>query len=87
MCYWGIYQAAKTNYRDENRYYRDQALAKAISLKNRASKSEQLYIEAGVAAEKDEKKDKNPTNSNEVQVLTNVYLELISTQAYQKKQL
>jgi tetratricopeptide (TPR) repeat protein len=68
MCYWGIYQAAKTNYRAENRYFRDQALAKAVSLKNRASESERLYIEAGVAAEKDEKKDKNPTDSKEVQV-------------------
>jgi hypothetical protein len=68
MCYWGIYQAAKTNYRAENRYYRDQALAKAVSLKGRASKSEQLYIEAGVAAEKDEKKDKSPRDSKEVKV-------------------
>jgi hypothetical protein len=68
MCYWGIYQAAKSNYRSENRYYRDQALAKALSLKNRASRSEQLYIEAGAAAEKDEKKDKSPTESKEVKV-------------------
>jgi tetratricopeptide (TPR) repeat protein len=68
MCYWGIYQAAKTNYRAENRYYRDQALAKAVSLKGRASKSEQLYIEAGVAAEKDEKKDRSPRDSKEVKV-------------------
>src|SRR5580704_12495645 len=68
MCYWGIYQAAKTNYREDNRYFRDQALTKAVSLKGRVSKSEQLYIEAGVASEKDEKKDKNPKDSKEVQI-------------------
>jgi hypothetical protein len=68
MCYWGIYQAAKTNYREDNKYYRDQALTKAVSLKGRASKSEQLYIEASLASEKDEKKDKSPRDSKEVQV-------------------
>jgi tetratricopeptide (TPR) repeat protein len=71
MCYWGIYQAAKTNYRAENRYYRDQALAKAVSLKSHASKSERLYIEASVAAEAADnsgKKDKNTTDSKEVRI-------------------
>ncbi|PYU36983.1 MAG: hypothetical protein DMG53_29145 [Acidobacteria bacterium] len=33
MCYWGIYRAAKTNYRAANKYFRDQALTKAVSLK------------------------------------------------------
>src|ERR1700676_252523 len=50
MCYWGIYWAAKTNYRTPNKYFRDQALAKAVSLKSHASKSERLYIEASAAA-------------------------------------
>ncbi len=68
MCYWGIYQAAKANYRADNEYYREQALSKAVSLKGRVSKAEQLYIEASVASEKDEKKDKNATQSKEVQV-------------------
>ena len=68
MCYWGIYQAAKTNYREDNKYYRDQALTRAVSLKGRVGKTEQLYIEASVAAEKDEKKDKNTTQSKEVQI-------------------
>jgi hypothetical protein len=68
MCYWGIYQAAKTNYREDDKYYRDQALTRAVSLKGRVSKTEQLYIEASVAAEKDEKKDKNTTQSKKVQI-------------------
>jgi hypothetical protein len=68
MCYWGIYQAAKTNYREDNKYYRDLALTRAVSLKGRVGKAEQLYIEASVAAEKDEKKDKNTTQSKEVQI-------------------
>jgi hypothetical protein len=68
MCYWGIYQAAKSNYREDNKYYRDEALTKAVSLKGHVSKTEQLYIEASVAAEKDEKKDKNTTQSKEVQI-------------------
>jgi hypothetical protein len=68
MCYWGIYQAAKTNYREDDKYYRDQALTRAVSLKGRVSKTEKLYIEASVAAEKDEKKDKNTTQSKKVQI-------------------
>src|SRR6202795_357416 len=71
MCYWGIYRAAKTNYRTPNKYFRDQALAKAVSLKSHASKSERLYIEASAAAEaaeKYEKKDKSPTASQEAQL-------------------
>src|ERR1700726_4050195 len=55
MCYWGIYKAAKTNYRAANKYYQDQALTKAVSLKGHASKSERLYIEASAAAEVAEK--------------------------------
>jgi tetratricopeptide (TPR) repeat protein len=71
MCYWGIYRAAKTNYRTPNKYFRDQALAKAVSLKGHASKTERLYIEASAAAEaaeKSEKKDKSPTESKELQL-------------------
>jgi tetratricopeptide (TPR) repeat protein len=71
MCYWGIYKAAKTNYRAANKYYQDQALTKAVSLKGHASKSERLYIEASAAAEtaeKSEKQDKSPRESKEVQL-------------------
>lgn len=74
MCYWGIYRAMKSNYRTDravNKYYRDQALAKAVGLKGHASKTEQLYIEASVsaeAAEKSAKKDKNTTDSKEIQL-------------------
>src|SRR5580658_1080674 len=72
MCYWGIYQAAKTNYREDNKYYQHQALAKAVSLKGHASKTERLYIDASVAAadaaDKSEKKDNAGTESKEVQL-------------------
>src|SRR5271169_2998431 len=57
MCYWGIYQAEKFRH-GNSKYYADQALNKAVSLKGRASKSERLYIDASVAAEADEKSDK-----------------------------
>ena len=57
MCYWGIYQAEKFRH-SNSKYYADQALNKAVSLKGRASKSERLYIDASVAAEADEKSEK-----------------------------
>jgi hypothetical protein len=71
MCYWGIYQAAQSSYRTDSKYYQDQALAKAVSLKGRASKTERLYIDASVAANaaaKSEKKDNAGTESEEVQL-------------------
>jgi len=73
MCYWGIYQAEKGNYRTDNTYYQDQALTKAVSLKTRASKAERMYIEASVAAEaagKSEKtqKKKREKESEEIQL-------------------
>jgi hypothetical protein len=72
MCYWGIYRALKTNYRrPENKYYRDQALAKAVSLKDHASITERLYIEAGAPAEaagKSAMKSKSTTESKELQL-------------------
>jgi len=70
MCYWGIYQAEK--FRHSNaKYYSNQALAKAISLKGHASKAERLYIEASAAAEAAEKsdgEDKGKGESKEVQL-------------------
>ena len=70
MCYWGIYQAEKFRH-SNSKYYADQALNKAVSLKGRASKSERLYIDASVAAEADEKsekEDKKAGDSKEVQL-------------------
>jgi tetratricopeptide (TPR) repeat protein len=73
MCYWGIYRAeifAHSN----SKYYANQMLAKAVSLKSRASKTERLYIDASVAAdaeeksEKSEKKGKNKQDSQSVQI-------------------
>ena len=70
MCYWGIYQAEK--FRHSNaKYYSNQALAKAVSLKGHASKAERLYIEASAAAEaadKSEGEDKSKVESKEVQL-------------------
>src|SRR5271155_3883183 len=70
MCYWGIYQAEKFRH-SNSKYYAGQALSKAVSLKGRASKSERLYIDASVAAEADEKsekEDKKAGDSKEVQL-------------------
>jgi tetratricopeptide (TPR) repeat protein len=69
MCYWGIYQAEKFRH-SSAKYYGEQALTKAVSLKSRVSKSERLYIEASAAeaAEKSEKEDKSTKESREVQV-------------------
>jgi tetratricopeptide (TPR) repeat protein len=77
MCYWGIYRAVKANYRTPNKYFRDQALTKAVSLKGHVSKSERLYIEAGAAveaaeksekSERSERKDTSPAESKEIQL-------------------
>lgn len=50
MCYWGIYQAEKFSH-SNSKFYSNQALAKAVSLKNHATRAERLYIEASAAAE------------------------------------
>jgi tetratricopeptide (TPR) repeat protein len=70
MCYWGIYQAEKFRH-SNSAYFADAALAKAVSLKGRVSKSERLYIEASAAAEateKSEKEEKKTGDSKEVQL-------------------
>jgi len=73
MCYWGIYRAYKSNYRIETSYYQEQALAKAVSLKNHTGKAERLYVEASAAAEAAEKSGqkenrKGAKESEEVQL-------------------
>ncbi len=50
MCYWGLYKA-ESFYHSTAKGYADRALARAISLKGRASKREALYIEASSAHE------------------------------------
>jgi tetratricopeptide (TPR) repeat protein len=50
MCYWGLYKA-ESFYHSTAQGYAEQALAKAVSLKDRASKRERLYIEASAAFE------------------------------------
>ena len=74
MCYWGIYQA-ETFAHSNTKYYANQALSKAVSLKGRVSKTERLYIEASVAgaaaAEKpqnSETKSKKSRESEEVRL-------------------
>ncbi len=70
MCYWGIYQAEKFSH-SNSKFYSNQALAKAVSLKNHSSKAERLYIEASAAAEAagtSEKEDNSIEDSKEVQI-------------------
>jgi hypothetical protein len=70
MCYWGVYQAEKFRH-SNSKYFSSQALAKAVSLKGRASKAERLYIEASAAAdaaENSEDEQKNKGESREVQI-------------------
>jgi tetratricopeptide (TPR) repeat protein len=50
MCYWGLEQALLFR-NNEGSAYSQQALASAVKLKDHASKQEQLYIDAAVAAE------------------------------------
>jgi tetratricopeptide (TPR) repeat protein len=70
MCYWGLY-LAETFRRSSSKHFADEALAKAVSLKGHASKSERLYIEASAAheAEKDKKDANEEGDSKEVQIL------------------
>jgi tetratricopeptide (TPR) repeat protein len=70
MCYWGVYQA-ETAYHSTAKYFANQALNKAESLKRHVSKAERLYIEAGVAHEAALKAVKDagkPDYSKEVQI-------------------
>jgi tetratricopeptide (TPR) repeat protein len=71
MCYWGIYQAEIFRH-SSSKHFADAALAKAVSLKGHASKTERLYIEASAAheaEEKDKKDDAKEGDSKEVQIL------------------
>jgi tetratricopeptide (TPR) repeat protein len=66
MCYWGIYRAEILAHSNA-KYYANQALAKALSLKGRGSKAERLYIEAAAAAAAAEKSQKSETKSKKSQ--------------------
>jgi tetratricopeptide (TPR) repeat protein len=48
MCYWGLAQAEQSR-GDENRVYGEDALAEAVRLEGKASKTDRLYIEAARA--------------------------------------
>ena len=50
MCFWGLEQALIFRH-NEGTAYSHEALASAVKLKSRASRQEQLYIEAAVAAD------------------------------------
>ena len=56
MCYWGLYLAQSM--RNNADPYAIEALKKAVSLKNHATKNERLYIEASDAGEKAEPRPK-----------------------------
>jgi tetratricopeptide (TPR) repeat protein len=55
MCYWGLLQALESRGPDQ-KDYTDKALAQAVRLEGRASKTDRLYIDAAVA-ESHEKDD------------------------------
>jgi hypothetical protein len=69
MCYWGMYQAEMFAH-SSSKYYANQMLAKAVSLKGRASKAERLYIEAADAgaSDKADKKEDKARKSKEIQL-------------------
>ena len=69
MCYWGLYQAESFR-NGKSKYFANQALSQAVSLKSHAGKTERLYIEASAAeaAEESDKKDKSTTESKKVQL-------------------
>ena len=56
MCYWGLVQAL-TFRGPEQKAYADKALDEAVRLKGKASKTDQLYIEAAVAASHEDRGD------------------------------
>jgi len=63
MCYWGLYLAESM--RDNSDSYAAEAIKKAVSLKNRATKNERLYIEASYAGEKASRDPNNRANDDE----------------------
>jgi len=63
MCYWGLYLAQSM--RNSEDPYAIEALKKAVSLKNHASKNERLYIEASDAGEKASRDPNNRSNDDE----------------------
>src|ERR1700726_1037587 len=70
MCYWGIYQTEIFRH-SSSKHFAEAALAKAVSLKGHASKTERLYIEASAAheaEEKDKKDEDKRGESKEVQL-------------------
>jgi hypothetical protein len=63
MCYWGLYFAQSMRNSDDP--YAIAALKKAVSLKNRATKNERLYIEAADAGEKASRDPNNRSSDDE----------------------
>ena len=63
MCYWGLYLAQSM--RNSEDLYAIEALKKAVSLKNHATKNERLYIEAANAGEKASRDPNNRSNDDE----------------------
>jgi hypothetical protein len=63
MCYWGLYLAQSM--RNSEDLYAIEALKKAVSLKNHATKNERLYIEAADAGEKASRDPNNRSNDDE----------------------
>ena len=71
MCYWGLHFALSL--RDSDDPYAAEALKKAVALKNRATKSERLYIDAAYAGEETardpNKRSSDDEDSAEIKIL------------------
>jgi hypothetical protein len=80
MCYWGLYLGL-TFRRSSTKQFADQALAKAVSLKNHASKPERLYIEASQAGhdEDDHKKSKKDRGKRDESKEIQLWRKLVKT--------
>jgi Flp pilus assembly protein TadD len=50
MCYWGLYEA-ESSFHSTEKDYANQALSRAVALKDRVSNTERLYIQASAAHE------------------------------------
>jgi hypothetical protein len=71
MCYWGLYLAQSMRNSDDP--YSIEALKKAVSLKNHATKNERLYIDASFAGENTardpNKRASDDEESDEIKIL------------------
>lgn len=68
MCYWGMYKAESFTH-SNSKFYANQMLAKAVSLKRHASKAERMYIEASAAGVAEKRQPGDTKEAEEVRIL------------------